>query len=234
MGDSESVRDQAADLEEFFFFCRMHMFGGVEANEFKVGGRYRNAKDNYEVLSMDGAEMCVRYDGGAEQNLDCATQAKIVSRLEREEMSAVPPNTRAGTEGDVAWTLGTLAKHANFEAHVPPQSAKGFSSTYRRRWPDAPADLPACYPIANAASKWSVQLRICFPEKFESDRRFSLPNDVKSVAAPEPHIRRINNNAFWWHLVEQLGFQLGNAQDINKISKQLPEHLRAAFLDGAR
>jgi hypothetical protein len=204
----------------------------MEANDFEIGGRYRNEKGSYEVLVLGDGKMRVRYDSDAEQDLECALQAKIISRLNQEEMSAIPPNAAADKQKQLAWTLGALARHGTLEAHVPPQSKKGFFSTYRKHWENADEQTPGYYPIADAGSKWGPQLRISFPAKIENDERFTLPQDVQTVAAPDGQVRRINKNSFWWHLVEQLGFKLGNTQDTKRICSRLPEDLQEEFLDG--
>jgi len=81
----------------------------MEANEFQIGGRYRNQKGAYEVLAIDGSQMRVRYDSGAEEELERSFQAKVMSRIEREEASAFPTGLPDGKQADFAWTLGVIA-----------------------------------------------------------------------------------------------------------------------------
>jgi hypothetical protein len=66
-------------------------------HNFKVGDRYRNRNGEYEVLTIDGDTMTVRYDDGREQRLKVAMQATIwQSILDEKEVERVRL-----TKGDV-------------------------------------------------------------------------------------------------------------------------------------
>jgi len=41
---------------------------------FEIGGWYRNRRDDYEVLSISGNKMRVRYSDGSEQTLTISTK----------------------------------------------------------------------------------------------------------------------------------------------------------------
>ncbi|GBC63707.1 hypothetical protein DENIS_4705 [Desulfonema ishimotonii] len=53
--------------------------------EFKVGEKYENMKGMYEVLSIDGDSMIIRWDSGEETSTPIELQRKIILRLESEK-----------------------------------------------------------------------------------------------------------------------------------------------------
>jgi len=48
---------------------------------FSVGGRYHNNNGEYEVLSLDGERMRIRYINGSEQSVNIDVQARIWQRI---------------------------------------------------------------------------------------------------------------------------------------------------------
>ena len=48
-----------------------------------------------------------------------------------------------------------------------------------------------------------------YPARLCNNARFVLPANLNLVDANVPEKRRINNNEFWWHLIERLGFCAG-------------------------
>jgi hypothetical protein len=51
---------------------------------FEVGGRYENRKGPYEVISIDGPMMVIRWDSGEEVRTDIKGQAKVLRNMQRE------------------------------------------------------------------------------------------------------------------------------------------------------
>lgn len=58
--------------------------------EFKIGGKYENMKGPYEVLSMDGDYMHIRWESGEEITTEVDFQRRVIERMqfEREQRSA--------------------------------------------------------------------------------------------------------------------------------------------------
>ncbi len=55
-----------------------------EAHPFQVGGKYENRKGPFEVLSIAGDAMRVRWDSGEEADTEISFQTKILRNMERE------------------------------------------------------------------------------------------------------------------------------------------------------
>ena len=53
--------------------------------EFEIGKKYENMKGVYEVLSIDGNTMRIRWDSGEEITTTVNLQSKIVIRMRREQ-----------------------------------------------------------------------------------------------------------------------------------------------------
>jgi len=54
-------------------------------SHFHVGQRYRNRDGEYEVISVEGAGMKVRYKDGHISDLDITSQARIWERMQEED-----------------------------------------------------------------------------------------------------------------------------------------------------
>lgn len=64
---------------------------------FEVGGKYRNRRGDYKVLSIAGGKMRVRYSDGSEQELTISTQTRIWENIQAE---IVPPSRSFGHDAD--------------------------------------------------------------------------------------------------------------------------------------
>ncbi len=206
----------------------------MQANEFIVGSRYRNRDQGYEVLDIQGDQLHVRYDDLTEDWGDSTLFARIYTNIQREEAGAFPRQLAAGRNQDFAWTLGVIARHGELHAEVPPQSWRGFEHDYRTITGNPNiADEPCVFRSAiGGGNKWGSELRIYIPERFCNDARFILPANLNLVAADVPDRRRINNNEFWWFLVERLNFRAGKTQGQNEIQARLPNDVLNSFLLG--
>ena len=206
----------------------------MNANEFLIGSRYRNRDQGYEVLDIRGDQIRVRYDNLTEEWGEAVIFARIHTNIQREEAGAFPRQLPAGRNQDFAWTLGIIARHGELHAEVPPQSWRGFEHDYRRITGNHNIDAEPCiFHIAEGGdNKWGSELRVYIPARLCVMQRFVLPANLNLVAADVPENRRINNNEFWWLLIERLGFRAGRVQDQNQIEARLPEDVRQSFRDG--
>jgi hypothetical protein len=64
---------------------------------FEVGSQYRNRRDDYEVLSISGETMRIRYSDGTEQTVKINIQARIWENIEAE--IAPPPSSSSQDDG---------------------------------------------------------------------------------------------------------------------------------------
>ena len=51
---------------------------------FEIGKEYQNRKGVYEVLSIHGSTLRVRYQDGSEDTLDAVVQERIISNMDRD------------------------------------------------------------------------------------------------------------------------------------------------------
>jgi hypothetical protein len=201
---------------------------------FEVGGRYRNRNGWYEVLAVQGGKLVVRYDDGCEARLDAAMQEKIMANMSQEERRVTPYRDGDSRQRSWARTIGVLAASARLEAEVPPQSVRGFASNYT----DATGDHGILnhrhvYLLHDNVDKWGSELRIYLPRRYV-DADFTLPDGVDVVSGFSPSESRVNNSGFWWDLVRDLGFRVGDVQDVSAIRSRMPHHLLEAFDEGVR
>lgn len=63
-------------------------------NPFRVGGRYRNRKGDFVVLSFSGEQMRIRWDSGEELAVSIALQARILSNMQHDTLVSPPQHTR--------------------------------------------------------------------------------------------------------------------------------------------
>lgn len=206
----------------------------MRADEFMVGGRYRNRNQSYEVLEIRDGQIRARNDDLTEYEVNAELAARIHTNIQREEAGAFPRQLTAQQHQDFAWTLGVIARNGELHAEVPPQSWRGFEHDYRTVTGNVDtAAEPCVFRIAiGGDNKWGSELRIYVPTRFCNMPRFVLPANLNLVAADVPQNRRINNNEFWWHLVERLNFRVGGIQNQQQIEAQLPNEFLQSFRDG--
>lgn len=90
------------------------------SHPFVVGGRYRNRIDEYEVLSIDGSYMNVRYTDGHEQTLTIATQARISQAIADESTPGpITPDDDNGLDTAPVRDLVSVVLRRNFKAPYP-------------------------------------------------------------------------------------------------------------------
>jgi hypothetical protein len=123
-----------------------------------------------------------------------------------------------------------LAKRAEFNAEVPPQSQEGFEENYLMLTSTRPVlHSQGYYPIRirTTYDKWGPELRIYFPD----GRTVDFPPYVEVRPGNEAGVLRINNNRFWWLLVRS-GFRLGVNHDLRRIREGVPPKYQADFERG--
>ena len=127
--------------------------------------------------------------------------------------------------------LGFLAKHADFQAEVPPQSQPHFEQNYSSLTGTHPVlHRDGYFPIRiqTTYDKWGPELRIYFPDP---GRGLDLPSDVEIRSGSTPEVVRINNNGFWWRLIK-VGFRLGRNHQIAEIRQRIPRQYQPDFDGG--
>ena len=129
-------------------------------------------------------------------------------------------------------TLGFLARHGELHAEVPPKFRDTFEEKYQNMagyWPVLHEDKYFPIDVMTDYDKWGPELRIYFPDR--DDVEFPLAVELRSGVASGT--LRINNNHYWWQLV-QVGFRLGTEHDVKKIRASVPAGFRTDFDKGLR
>jgi hypothetical protein len=193
------------------------------AHPFIVGETYLDRRGEYEVRRVDGSRMTIRYADGKEETADVAIKARIYQNILSEQTSLHPHQSEGYFE-----TLAFLAKSAEFQAEVPPQSQANFEEKYfmlTGARPQVGRDGYFPISIVTTYDKWGPELRIYFPD---SGRRLEFPSGVDVRGGHAPGMLRINNNDFWWKLV-RVGFRLGSRHDVSTIRASIPPKYVTAF-----
>lgn len=146
-------------------------------NPFTAGGRYRNRSGDYEVLSIDGETMTVRYDDGRRQSLRVEQQARIWRNMLDDELAAA---RRADFTADdltrderlVTWPVRLLVDEVLQDHFAPPYAPDIIDRVCRaieanpdwlRRYHTAAAELgdsehSAAWKVNNAIGWWVKEL----------------------------------------------------------------------------
>ena len=204
---------------------------------FLIGGRYRNRQNEYEVVDFNGGQLRVVYDDGTEAFLTAETQARIIRNIEQETAQLEPYPRTGAHDRNMGYfrTLGFLASRITMmEAIVPYRGRAGFVRDYRTRTGVSPQEDDIGYYVhQEQVDKWGNELRVTFDAPGDELELLDFGPTVAVVVNPSNRglSWRINRNAFWWDLI-QLGFRMGNQQDIDVIRGRIPQVYREEFDNG--
>lgn len=133
------------------------------------------------------------------------------------------------------FSLGFLAARATrLEAFVPKHRLENFISRFAEIEGRALRDKEkGLYVLEAKAHKWGYELRVTFLATPEEVGSLDFGAKVKILDDPsKPGVLwRINNNAFWWNLLE-FGFEMGNQQQLKIIEAHIPNKYREYFRRG--
>lgn len=133
------------------------------------------------------------------------------------------------------FSLGFLAARATrLEAFVPKRRLKTFESLYAElKGRNLREREKGLYVLEAKAHKWGYELRVTFLATAEEISSLDFGSNVKILDDPsKPEVLwRINNNAFWWKLLE-FGFEMGYQQKPRVIEGHVPEKYREDFRHG--
>lgn len=202
---------------------------------FLVGGRYVNRRGEYEVLSIDGDGMLIRYDDGPSQEVSVSTQARISQNMALEATRVSPyPVLQEDRNQQFYQSIGFLAVRASMlEAIVPPHSLDGFARDYANVKRVAPRSGQTGFYVHNPlADKWGCELRITFAATESENGGLDFGPGVNIVVNPaNVNSWRINNNGFWWALL-RFSFEMGSTQHVDTIRALIPFQYRNHFDSG--
>jgi hypothetical protein len=200
---------------------------------FLVGGRYANRRGEYEVLSISGDKLVIRYDDGVTQEVSISTQARIYQNMALEAAAISPyPDTQAARTQAFYESVGFLAMRSTMlEAIVPPHSLDGFVRDYMNVKGVAPKSGQSGFYVHDpSADKWGCELRITFAAAENETGGLDFGPGVDIVFNPaNENSWRINNNGLWWRLLK-LGFEMGKAaQNVGIVRSLIHFQLRGYF-----
>lgn len=199
------------------------------ADEFAVGGVYRNRVGEYEVLRRRGDQLDVVYSNGTAASLSAAAQARIARNIAIDEDALVPGRDPDANDAFFE-NVGFLA-HATIliEGFSPEQSVSGFAAVYLRLTGRALGTASNFYNHGPNADKWGVELRVEFPATYPRDHF----GGATPVASPKgDSVVRVNSNTLVRRLFA-LGFVFGSVQDAGRIRARVPRPYQSAFDRGA-
>lgn len=192
---------------------------------FVVGNRYSDRCGGYQVLAITGGHVKIRYDDGREATADIAIKARIHANIAADDHARHPHQSAAYFR-----TLGFLTRHGNFQAEVPPKARATFENKYHEITGHRPVLGNGYFPIDAVTDddKWGAELRINFPARADLE----FPPTVELRSGANPGTLRINNNQYWWSLV-QVGFRLNLRNEVEGVRATVPSAFRTAFDDGS-
>lgn len=133
------------------------------------------------------------------------------------------------------FSLGFLAARATrLEAFVPKHRLDTFASRFAEiKGRDLQDKEKGVYILEAKAHKWGHELRVTFLATPEEISLLDFGSKVKILDDPSKHgvLWRINNNAFWWKLLE-FGFEMGGQQKVKAIEAHVPSKYRDTFKQG--
>jgi hypothetical protein len=204
---------------------------------FEIGQTYNNPKlGDYTVLSFNGNTMKVHFntndDSCIERELNIRTAAQIIFNAKCNEAKTMKSKSigNIGNHEAIAFTIGKIAKYGKlFVCGLCDNKFEAFQVRYEKAAPRI-ENFDFIAVLHNDSNKWGTELSIYLPKDFDHD--ISLPEDINLLTDGSGFT--INNNSFFWHLVEKLGFVLGDKQNIEHIADNFTSKAtKEAFLKGA-
>jgi len=204
---------------------------------FEIGQTYNNPKlGNYTVLSFNGLSMKVQFGEGdniTTRELNIRTAAQIIFNAKCNEARTTKSKSigNIGNQEAIAFTIDKIAKYGKlFVNGLLDKKFEAFQVRYEKAAPKI-ENFDFISVLHDLSNKWGSELSIALPKAFDHDN-ITLPEDINLLTDRSGFT--INNNSFFWHLVERLGFVLGDKQNIEHIAGNFTSKAtKEAFLKGA-
>lgn len=139
------------------------------------------------------------------------------------------------SEKQFFFSLGFLAARATrLEAFVPKHRLDTFTTRYADiKGLNLQEKEKGLYVLEAQAHKWGYELRVTFLATPEEISSLDFGSKVKILDDPSKAsvLWRINNNTFWWKLLE-FGFEMGGQQKVKAIEAHVPSKYRDTFKQG--
>ncbi|MEY2484201.1 MAG: hypothetical protein QOK24_2729 [Verrucomicrobiota bacterium] len=118
----------------------------TESKPFRTGERYENRRGLFEVISIDGDSMRLRWDTGAEVATSVALQAKILANMDRELAEA-----SAEKRGKVPRSFGEF-----FRGLQPADFADDVTGTHWRSREQLGGAVTKLLEVGEPFNSWSI------------------------------------------------------------------------------
>jgi hypothetical protein len=214
----------------------------MEDFKFVVGEVYSNRRMRYTVLDIQDSELIVQFEDGTTGTLNKDFQHRIIGNMIKElDFLTSTPNKSTQAREDLRhefiFSVGFLSARARLRAEVPPRSKVIFEKRYQEKTGNILSNTTNGYCILSkdeVYNKWGPELRIVFPaeERELAGLYFGEQINVQNYKSfPDVGLYVINNNAFFYHLLE-MGFDIGNRHDPDNVQKRIPTILIDDFNRG--
>lgn len=207
--------------------------------EIEIGKKYNHNKwGEYTVLSFIGNDkMKVSFGEGEKSEVKELTIRIAANMIFNNKCDlAKSLNKKSvvvnGSESQIAYTIGRIAKLGYLcITGILDSKFDAFKVRYEKAGNVMGDKVDNITLLCNDANKWGTEYTIQLPKGFSDDDNFALPEDTNFIENKDGTYT-INDNKFWWCLVEKFGFVLGKVQDINRIKKYCPKDLVDSLISG--
>ena len=164
--------------------------GVMMDNPFQAGDHYRNAKGEYEVVSINGDTMLIRWTDGSTWEGKVSLQARILERTQRQELGPEPPPQKPrrrmarATRGRPRRS-GTAATRGP-GPRMPPASSEHLAEVTQALLAYGETIDPARFDtvIPEAAdlvlsNLFAFALATCFHRQMKAEVIWTIPYDIK-------------------------------------------------------
>jgi len=199
---------------------------------FKVGGRYRNRRGEYEVIGLEEPKMMIRYLDGSVLETTVEIQARIWRNIQIEESRETPvraPISRPGRRRQRGLEFQGLQEH-DFQRGVAGTSWRARTSLgglLAQRMSDATRDHFQSYAIYRRAEVHIAQPSYYDPSRSERDAKFAFDLDAQRARYGfyiEKNDGPMDDTWDWLRFLTALGGDTALQQEVETAMRQLKLH----------
>lgn len=206
--------------------------------ELEVGKKYNHNKwGEYTVLSLSNEKMMVRFGEGETsevKELTIRLAAQMIFNQQCDIAKALNSNKiiTKGNEEQIAYTIGRIAKYGYLcITGIRDSRFEAFKYRYEKATGNKLEKVENISLLCDNANKWGDEYTIHLPKDFMKNEYFALPENTNLIENKDGTYT-INDNKFWWSLVEKFGFVLGKEQNAEIIKARCPVKLKENFIKG--
>ena len=206
--------------------------------ELEVGKKYNHNKwGEYTVLSLSNEKMMVRFGEGETsevKELTIRLAAQMIFNQNCEVAKALNKKSivEKGSDEQVAYTIGRIARYGYIcITGIQDRKFEAFKYRYEKATGEKLEKIENISLLCDNSNKWGTELTINLPKDFTKNEYFALPENTNFIENKDGTYT-INDNKFWWSLVENFGFKLGKIQDFDIVKERCPKELKEYLVKG--